>query len=79
MAARRIGITPGVGDYVGAVDTELLDASGSEVSAQTTALVSERGEVAGDIYGALEGILRAVNLTNKLLLMQLNRPHKAKG
>lgn len=79
MAARRIGITPGVGDYVGAVGTELLDASGNGVSAQTMALVSERGQIAGDISGTLEAILRAVNLTNKLMMLQLNSPHKAKG
>lgn len=76
---RRIGITPGSGDFVGVLDTEAKDSSGNELSAQFTALVSERGDVAGDITGILQEMLAGINLTNKLLIMQGKRPRKAKG
>lgn len=81
MTARRIGVTPGSGDFVGAIDTELQDESTptNDVSAQLFALVSERGEVAGDITSQLEAIREALGVTNKLLLMMLNRPVRAKG
>lgn len=77
---RRIAITPGNGsDYIGAFDTEAKDSSGNAISAQAFALLDERGNVAGDVTALLTAIVAGVNLTNKLLIMQGKRPHKAKG
>lgn len=45
MTARRIGITPGSGDYVGAADTDADDASGNTITAQLFLLMNERGEI----------------------------------
>lgn len=45
MTARRIGITPGSGDYVGAADTDAEDETGNTISAQLMLLMNERGEI----------------------------------
>lgn len=45
MTARRVGITPGSGDYVGAVDTDAEDSTGNAISGQLFLLMNERGEI----------------------------------
>lgn len=45
MTARRIGITPGSGDYVGAADTDAEDETGNTISAQLMLLMNEGGEI----------------------------------
>lgn len=45
MTARRIGVTPGSGDYVGGVDTDADDATGNAIPAQLFALINEKGEI----------------------------------
>lgn len=43
--ARRVGITPGSGDYVAVVDTDADDATGATISAQVMVVVGDDGEV----------------------------------
>lgn len=45
MAARRIGITPGSGDYVGAADTDAEDETGNTISGQVMLIMNEGGEI----------------------------------
>lgn len=45
MTARRIGVSPGTGDYVGAIDTDDEDSTGNAIPAQLFALISEKGEI----------------------------------
>lgn len=45
MTARRIGITPGAGDFVGAVDTDADDASGNTITAQLMLVTNEHGDM----------------------------------
>lgn len=45
MTARRIGITPGSGDYVGVADTDADDATGNTISAQLMLIMNEGGAI----------------------------------
>lgn len=69
MTARRIGVTPGSGDFVAAIDTDADDASGNTISAQLFALINEKGEIADlpDMYGKLSA--RVSEMQDTLLAM----------
>lgn len=45
MSLRRLPITPGSGDWVGAIDTDADDETGNTITAQVVAVVGEDGEI----------------------------------
>lgn len=74
MTARRIGVSPGSGDFVGAIDTDDEDEDGNAVPAQLFALISEKGDIIDlpatldKAFGAQQDILELLVEIRDLLI-----------